>query len=207
MLYIHAKMLYMKMKYIIASLKQEKLIMAAILVIAGSIGRLFLRDLPNIETVTAVTIMAGFLLGGIWTFTVGLLVVAITDMTMGNTTILLYTWSAWTFIGLFGMIARGQKMSRTRMAVTLTGLGFVSNFFFYLWTNFGVWHIGGLYPHTWHGLVASYIAGLPFLRNQLASTGIFVPLSVAVFVPLWVILQRRAERRDSVDSCVVSKMM
>jgi hypothetical protein len=38
---------------------------------------------------------------------------------------------------------------------------------FYLITNFGVWARGTLYPMTWEGLVACYVAAIPFLRNAI----------------------------------------
>lgn len=43
-----------------------------------------------------------------------------------------------------------------------------SSFSFFLVTNFAVWFQGTLYPKTASGLAACYIAGLPFLKNQLA---------------------------------------
>jgi len=44
------------------------------------------------------------------------------------------------------------------------GYGLVGALFFYFYTNFGVWLIGNLYPHTFSGLIQSYVMGLPFLR-------------------------------------------
>lgn len=38
---------------------------------------------------------------------------------------------------------------------------------FYLITNFGVWMSGGLYPATFKGLIACYVAGLPFFASQV----------------------------------------
>ena len=38
---------------------------------------------------------------------------------------------------------------------------------FFLITNFMVWALGRLYPHTLAGLAASYVAGIPFYQNQL----------------------------------------
>jgi hypothetical protein len=38
---------------------------------------------------------------------------------------------------------------------------------FYLIANFGVWARGGLYPRTWEGLLACYVAAIPYLRNML----------------------------------------
>jgi hypothetical protein len=57
-----------------------------------------------------------------------------------------------------------------------TTAGLSANLFFYLWTNFGVWLLSGMYPKTTTGLLMSYVNALPFLRYQLISTLIFIPL-------------------------------
>jgi len=41
---------------------------------------------------------------------------------------------------------------------------------YFMISNFGVWLGWGLYPHTWSGLVACYVAALPYYRNSLLST-------------------------------------
>lgn len=41
---------------------------------------------------------------------------------------------------------------------------------FFAVTNFAVWWGSSMYPHTWEGLVACYVAALPFLGNGIAGT-------------------------------------
>jgi hypothetical protein len=50
---------------------------------------------------------------------------------------------------------------------------------FYITTNFGVWFAMDLYPATTSGLIACYIAGIPFLKSMTLSTVIF---STTLFV-------------------------
>jgi hypothetical protein len=161
-----------------------KLITAAALIAFGVMSRMFLHG-ANIETLTVVSLLAGSLLGGVWTIVIGLIVVASTDMAIGNTNIFLYTWSAWALVGFFGYVVRKQKKSVIRHSLQLTGMGLLANLFFYAFTNFGVWHIGGLYQHTATGLINCYIAGIPFLKNQLLSTLMFVPTVSAVTIAVW----------------------
>jgi hypothetical protein len=164
---------------------KAKLITAAALIIFGAMSRYLLKDAPNIETITVVSLLAGSLLGGIWTFVVGLAVVGITDMFIGNTIIFAYTWSAWAVMGLFGFVIHKRAKKPVRHALELTGMGLLGVLFFYAWTNFGVWHVGRMYPHTIDGLIASYIAGIPFLKNQLMSTLMFVPSVSAIGIAAW----------------------
>ena len=44
---------------------------------------------------------------------------------------------------------------------------------FYLISDFGVWLGFGSYPHTWNGLVACYVAAIPFQGRITASTVLF----------------------------------
>ncbi len=47
---------------------------------------------------------------------------------------------------------------------------------FFVISNFGVWlggHGSRMYPATWDGLVACYVAALPFYRNSLLATAAY----------------------------------
>lgn len=57
----------------------------------------------------------------------------------------------------------------TRPTIARIGLAtFFGSLLFYLVTNYGVWAVPmSMYPHTFAGLMASYINGLPFWRNSL----------------------------------------
>lgn len=44
---------------------------------------------------------------------------------------------------------------------------------FYLVSDFGVWLGFGTYPHTWAGLLACYVAAIPFQGRIMLSTGLF----------------------------------
>ena len=48
-----------------------------------------------------------------------------------------------------------------------------ATFSFFVITNFAVWVMGALYPKTLEGLMACYIAAIPFYGNTLASTALF----------------------------------
>jgi hypothetical protein len=43
-------------------------------------------------------------------------------------------------------------------------------------TNFGVWVGSGMYPHTGEGLLACYVAAIPFFHNQLAGVAVYSTL-------------------------------
>lgn len=173
------------MKHTKNAFSKTKIFTAVLLIAFGTLGRVLLQDLPNIETITVVSLLAGSLLGGPWTIAVGLVTVGLSDIAIGNTNILLYTWSAWALMGLFGYALARRKKQPLRHALELTGMGLLGNLFFFLLTNFGVWHLSGLYAHTGAGLLQSYIAALPFLRMQMLGTLLIVPAVSFVALQLW----------------------
>ena len=155
---------------------KEKLFLALLLIFFGIVCRVlfvnFLR-LPNFEIITAIALVSGALVSGVFTFIIPFCVIAISDTLIGNTSIVVFTWSAFAIVGVFGWLLRKQKKY---LALKLTLAGVVSVLFFFLYTNFGWWILSSMYPKTLNGLLNCYVAGLPFLRNQLFSALLFVPL-------------------------------
>jgi hypothetical protein len=77
--------------------------------------------------------------------------------------------SPWIYVAFFLTTALGWLMLRHRSIrperVALTALG--ASFLFFGITNFEVWATSTMYPHTSGGLLACYVAGLPFLKNAI----------------------------------------
>lgn len=147
------------------------------------VWRLVRADLgapPNLELVTAATFAATILLRSRWAFVVPLAVTVVSDVVLGNTAIALFTWSAWLVVGLGSLLARNT--TGWRRVGAGAAFGVAGSLWFFLWTNFGVWlqSRGVWYPAGPEGLVASYVAGLPFLRTMLVGNLVLVPLAAAV---------------------------
>jgi len=134
---------------------------------------------PNVEFVTVATLLAAYYFGRRLGFIVPLTIMFLSDLLIGNTMIFLFTWSAFLLAGLAGVVLRRQANGKNIVGgATLTGLGFA--LFFFLWTNFGVWVLGDLYPQTWAGLMQSYVMAIPFLKLHLVSTLVFVPVGFTI---------------------------
>ncbi|MDP2918578.1 MAG: hypothetical protein Q8N68_03700 [bacterium] len=161
---------------------KTKIIIAVSLIIFGTIGRILLKDLPNIETVTVASLLAGSILGGAYAVIIPLTIIALSDMHIGNDPILIFTWSAWAMIGLMARLLYRKQKNTYKFVFQITGLGILASVFFYFWTNFGVWLLWNMYPHNFSGLIQCYAMGLPFLRNNLISDLIFIPAASASLV-------------------------
>lgn len=133
---------------------------------------------PNVELVTLMTFLAAFYLGRRAAVIVPLVTLAISDIVLGNTSISIFTWSAYLMIGLGAYVIKKFNTTFSVKIVSATVGGILAGFWFYLWTNFGVWLLDswGMYNNDIGGLSASYISGLPFLKNQLIGNLIIIPL-------------------------------
>jgi Family of unknown function (DUF6580) len=58
----------------------------------------------------------------------------------------------------------------------ISGATFLGSLQFFLITNFGVWAFLSSYPRTGAGLIACYIAGVPFFWNTLAGDAVYATL-------------------------------
>ena len=168
--------------------KQRKIIYAILLVTFGVATRLLLKGLPNVEMITVTALLAGSMLGGFYAVAVGLSAMAISDMIIGNDSILVFTWSAFAVIGLLGLILYKKKKMNFKYVLQMTGLGMMASVFFYLFTNFGVWLMWpSMYSQTWQGLIQCYVMGLPFLKYNFLGNLVIVPVvtSIVVYAPAW----------------------
>jgi hypothetical protein len=99
----------------------------------------------------------------------------------------LLTWAWYAMAFALGRILLRARTSFLRVAASAL-LGPTS---FFVLSNFAVWAGGSMYTRNLDGLVACFIAGLPFYRNDLASTSFF--LALAFGVP--VLIRRTLESR------------
>ena len=162
-------------------MNKKKIFFVISIIIFGVVFRIFLNEkigIPNFEAVTALSLISGSFLGGVFAPIIPLSIMFFSDIHFGNTSVYLFTWSAFILVGVFGTFF---KRSSKYYFLKITGVGVFSVLFFYLWTNFGWWLVSGMYPMNFQGLIQSYVAGFPFLKNQLASVLIFTPLFGLIF--------------------------
>lgn len=173
-------------------LNRPLLLLGAVFVVAAVLWRLVNHEFgiaPNLELLTA----AGFGAVILFSRTGGLFIPAVlcvvTDLIIGTTWISLFTISAWL---LCGVVVRGSvQLSLSPLMATLAGM--TTSTVFFVWTNFGVWLLGGgvFYEMTTGGLAQCYIAGLPFYRTMLVGNLVFVPFVV------WISSSLLAQHRQS----------
>ena len=157
--------------------------------IAGIIvAAALMRILPhpyNFTPIAAMSLFSGATLGRRWAMAAPLLAMLFSDLALellyrlglspmwGLHRGMLFVYPAFLVIVAIGYLIRDQR----RQVGALLGATLGASLFFFLFTNLGVWALSGLYPHSGAGLLAAYIAALPFygatLTGDLLYSGIF----------------------------------
>ena len=88
----------------------------------------------------------------------------------------LLTWAWYAAIILLGRALLAKHVSALRVGTAVL----IAPTSFFLITNFAAWVGSALYPQTFAGLGMSYVAGLPFYRNDLISTALVAGLAFGV---------------------------
>jgi hypothetical protein len=90
-----------------------------------------------------------------------------------HVTAYLLTWTWYAAVIILGRILLSQHISALRVGAGVL----IAPTSFFLITNFAAWVGSPLYPQTLAGLGMSYVAGLPFYRNDLISTALVAGLA------------------------------
>ena len=96
------------------------------------------------------------------------------------------TWAWYATLLLFGGL-----LAKNASALRVMGASLVASISFFVISNFAVWAVyRDMYPATWNGLVACYVAAVPFFRNTVLSDLLF---SAAFFGLGYLLSQHRQE--------------
>jgi len=91
-----------------------------------------------------------------------------------------FDWLAYlpTWAWYVAAMALGHTLLRARTSIVRVAAGaLLGPTSFWIISDYAVWARGTMYPHTWAGLQACFVAAIPFYRNDLASTAIVAGLA------------------------------
>jgi len=94
----------------------------------------------------------------------------------------------------------GRLVRNKRSVSKIAAATFANAVIFYLVTNFSVWTGDALYPKTWSGLIACYIAAIPFFRNSLVGDFSFVAVLFGGFGALENFFVSLREQQDPLSA-------
>lgn len=151
--------------------RRTSLLLAGIM-IAAMAARL-LPHPPNFTPIEAVALFGGaYAADRRLALLLPLLALALSDLVLGFAVYgygLVYGGMAFVYasVALIALLGRGWLHQRATIP-RVAGGAVVASVLFFVVTNFGAWLTSGLYPHNASGLLACYLAGLPFFHYTLA---------------------------------------
>jgi hypothetical protein len=119
---------------------------------------------PNFTPIGAMALFSGAYLGrrGM-AFAAPLGAMVLSDVVLGFYSGFWITYAAVALIVVVGWL------TLTRVSVLrVGGAAIASSVLFFVVSNFGTWASSGMYPHTFAGLSACYVAAIPFFQNTIA---------------------------------------
>lgn len=158
---------------------KEKIILAFVLIGIIALSRV-IPHYPNFTALGAAALFAGAKIGRkVPAFILPFLALFLSDILLNN---LIYSTafpaeysgftlfkpdSLWIYAALAGIVLIGMLGLKKQTPVRTVGASVSASILFFLVTNFGVWATGSLYPPTIEGLIASYVAAIPFFWNTM----------------------------------------
>ena len=146
-----------------------------LLIFLAAMSRL-LPHPPNFAPIGAMALFgAAYFTHRYWAFIVPIVSMWISDLILNNVVYgqyfdgfvwfhagSLFAYGAFALIVLLGLFTLKKVRIPTLFA---SALG--ASMIFFIVSNFGVWFLGGMYPKDLGGLMACYVAGIPFFHNTV----------------------------------------
>lgn len=152
---------------------------------------------PNLASITAVALFGGaYLSNRRLAFFIPLAALLLSDLVLG------FYGGMWVVYGTFSLVVCvGLVLRKRRTPLAIAGAALVSSILFFVITNFAVWARGSLYPTTIQGLLACYVAAIPFFQNTLLGDALYSTVlfgGFALFERWWPALRepRLLQRRS-----------
>jgi len=163
-----------------------ELLLVASLVGLDVIARL-MPHAPNFTPVAATALFAGSVLRG----RALALIVPFAAMLLSDALIGFYDWRVMAVVYISSSLpaAVGLLTRRLRSPLLFVPIILSCSVTFFATTNFAVWAFSGMYAPDVDGLIACYIAALPFLQNTVAGDLLW---AVILFGGAWLVSRFRS---------------
>ena len=143
-----------------------------VLMILGAAATRLLPHPPNLTPITALALFGGAQFADRrLAYAVPLLALLLSDLLLG----IYWSWSSmawqphmWLQYLCFALIVTlGLRLQQRAGALRIGGTMLAASLLFFVVSNFGEWVFQPWYPKTFAGLVACYVAAIPFFGNTL----------------------------------------
>jgi hypothetical protein len=120
---------------------------------------------PNFSPIAAMALFSGaYLPGRPLAFAAPFGALVLSDILLGG----FYPGMNFVYLSFALTVLIGWALAKRKTALWIGSAALASSALFFVLTNFGMWLFSGFYPPTVEGLVACYVAAIPFFQNTLA---------------------------------------
>jgi len=175
-------------------MKHNNTIIAAILLMMFCAFARLIPHMPNFTPVESLTIFgAAYLSKKHWAFIISVVLLYFSDFIINNTIARSFfpdvqgiVWfSSYMMYNFLAMAMIVIVSSKIISKVTIKNVGvsiLLASVIFFIITNFGAWaNEKSIYSNDFNGLMASFMAGIPFFRNSLLSNIVFTTVIFGSF--------------------------
>lgn len=143
--------------------KNHGIKIVVLLIIAAAFSRL-IPHYPNFTAIGAIALFSGAYLNRNWmAYTIPVFALFLSDLFLGFHEGMIAVYAATLLVVFIGNYMLHNKVKTVPVALAAV----VSSVSFFIITNFAVWMSGFLYPRDLTGLLACYVAAIPFFHSTL----------------------------------------
>ncbi len=133
----------------------------ASLILVGAFSRV-LPHPPNFTAVGAIALFAGMhLRDKRLSFLIPIACMVITDLIIG------FGFDPYVYVSFAIIVALGILIQNNKKLFPILATSIAGSILFFMITNFSVFIGSNMYPQNFQGLIACYVAGIPFSYNNL----------------------------------------
>ncbi len=142
------------------------------LLITMVFGAAVMRLLPHLPNFTPIAAMALF--GGAYfsdkrlAFLIPFSALFLSDLILG-----LHAQMPVVYASIALIVCIGFSLQKRQRWLPIAGAALASSVLFFMTTNFGVWLFSSWYPRNMAGLIACYVAAIPFFGNTLLGDALY----------------------------------
>ena len=142
-------------------------VIIALIVAAGLIR--ILPHPPNFAPIAAMALFAGAYVAD----TRLALLIPLAAMVLSDLFIGLHAAMVLVYVCMAITVCIGMQLRKRLHALPIGIAALASSVLFFAITNFGVWATQGMYPISLQGLIACYVAAIPFFHNTLLGNAFY----------------------------------
>ena len=135
---------------------------------------------PNFSPIAAMALFSGaYLPKRALAFVAPFAALLLSDAVLG-----FYAGMNFVYFSFALTVLIGWAVASRKTPLMIGGAAIASSVLFFVLTNFGMWLFSGFYPLTSAGLIACYVAAIPFFQNTLVGDLFFTTLLFGGFALL-----------------------